>query len=111
MAQLERTKERSKPTTLRYALSKVIFLFIYALRYAARKPTASGKGSFLPLPSTYEAARAQRRAHAASILRFAQGQAVLGYSLSPFHGWCVLWIDHCGSDFHFWVMFYQEQSH
>jgi hypothetical protein len=37
------------------------------------------KGAFFSLPSTYEAARAQRRARAASILRFALGQAVLGY--------------------------------
>src|SRR5437763_13560641 len=40
--------------------------FLIALRFAARKPAAQGKGLFFCLPSIYEPACAQNRAHADS---------------------------------------------
>ena len=40
--------------------------FLIALRFAARKPAAQGKGLIPSLPSIYEPARAQNRAHADS---------------------------------------------
>jgi len=45
------------------------------LIYGVRK-----EGLFFHLPSTYETACALETRHAVSILRFAPGQAILGYS-------------------------------